>query len=227
VKKGDAAEAIIAASNDYDLVVMSTHGRTGVAGIALGSVTSKVVRRASCGVLTTRMSHAARSADRQAKRRAREEEATVYALMANVDDVPKIYDSLLQAGVPSKEISLILDQDEFQERLTTGERTMAKDGLLTGGLIGGTVGGYLALVGILSGGSALMLLGPAMALTFTSGLLGGLAGIGMSNDEAERVYTKIMDRGALIGVHLSDRDKLEKAEEILFQAGGERVELER
>ena len=37
-----------------DLIVMSTHGRTGIEQIMLGSVTAKVVARASCPVLTIR-----------------------------------------------------------------------------------------------------------------------------------------------------------------------------
>lgn len=35
-----------------DLIVMSTHGRTGIEQIMLGSVTAKVVARASCPVLS-------------------------------------------------------------------------------------------------------------------------------------------------------------------------------
>jgi len=43
------------AHNDHaDLIVMSTHGRTGFEQILLGSVTAKVVARASCPVLSIR-----------------------------------------------------------------------------------------------------------------------------------------------------------------------------
>ena len=37
-----------------DLIVMSTHGRTGIERLMLGSVTAKVVARASCPVLSIR-----------------------------------------------------------------------------------------------------------------------------------------------------------------------------
>ncbi len=40
--------------NGVDLIVMGTHGRTGIAHILLGSVAEKVVRKASCPVLTVR-----------------------------------------------------------------------------------------------------------------------------------------------------------------------------
>ena len=38
----------------FDLIIMGTHGRTGVAHAVLGSVAEKVVRRARCPVLTVR-----------------------------------------------------------------------------------------------------------------------------------------------------------------------------
>ncbi|MBI4510043.1 MAG: universal stress protein [Deltaproteobacteria bacterium] len=39
----------------YDLVVIGTHGRTGLKHVILGSVAEKVVRRAPCPVLTVRL----------------------------------------------------------------------------------------------------------------------------------------------------------------------------
>lgn len=38
----------------YDLIVMGTHGRTGLRHLVLGSVAEKVVRSAPCAVLTVR-----------------------------------------------------------------------------------------------------------------------------------------------------------------------------
>ncbi len=43
-----------AANRGIDLIVMGTHGRTGLAHALLGSVAEKVVRLASCPVLVTR-----------------------------------------------------------------------------------------------------------------------------------------------------------------------------
>jgi nucleotide-binding universal stress UspA family protein len=40
------------AKHDIDLVVMATHGRTGLAHALLGSVAEKVVRKSPCPVLT-------------------------------------------------------------------------------------------------------------------------------------------------------------------------------
>lgn len=48
------AIARAAKANDADLVVMGTHGRTGVARLFLGSVAARVISTAPCPVLTVR-----------------------------------------------------------------------------------------------------------------------------------------------------------------------------
>ena len=54
--EGVAAERIVAAArrNRADLIVIGTHGRTGLARLMLGSVASRVVATAACPVLTVR-----------------------------------------------------------------------------------------------------------------------------------------------------------------------------
>jgi nucleotide-binding universal stress UspA family protein len=56
VVDGDAATSILQTADQtgVDLVVLSTHGRTGLARVALGSVAEKVVRGAHCSVLVVR-----------------------------------------------------------------------------------------------------------------------------------------------------------------------------
>ncbi|MEZ5317694.1 MAG: universal stress protein [Vicinamibacterales bacterium] len=49
-----AAIATYARENGVDLIVMATHGRTGMAHALMGSVAEKVVRSAPCPVLTVR-----------------------------------------------------------------------------------------------------------------------------------------------------------------------------
>jgi nucleotide-binding universal stress UspA family protein len=53
---GSAAQAIreVAADRGVDLLVMGTHGRSGMAHLLLGSVAEKMVRIAPCPVLTVR-----------------------------------------------------------------------------------------------------------------------------------------------------------------------------
>lgn len=55
--EGPAHDAIVAAASqhDADLVVIGTHGRTGLSRLALGSVAEGVVRRTACSVLVVRL----------------------------------------------------------------------------------------------------------------------------------------------------------------------------
>ena len=56
IDTGDPASRIIdyAADNAVDLIVMSTHGRTGLARWTHGSVANKVIQAAPCAVFTVR-----------------------------------------------------------------------------------------------------------------------------------------------------------------------------
>lgn len=55
----DASAAIDewAGQNEVDLIVVSTHGRTGLAHFLIGSVAEKVLRKAPCPVLTVPSKH--------------------------------------------------------------------------------------------------------------------------------------------------------------------------
>lgn len=48
---GSAHEVILARAKEHDLVVMGTHGRTGLNHVFLGSVTERVMRECVCPVL--------------------------------------------------------------------------------------------------------------------------------------------------------------------------------
>jgi nucleotide-binding universal stress UspA family protein len=54
--EGDPAEVIVhvAREGSFDLVVLGTHGRTGLGRVLMGSVAEQVVRKAPCPVLTVR-----------------------------------------------------------------------------------------------------------------------------------------------------------------------------
>ena len=54
--EGDAVEETlrVAQEANADLIVMGTHGRTGLGRLLMGSVAEQVVRRASCPVLTVK-----------------------------------------------------------------------------------------------------------------------------------------------------------------------------
>jgi len=57
IEEGDAADVICkeAADRGADVIVVGTHGRTGVKRLFLGSVSEHVVRRAPCPVLVVRL----------------------------------------------------------------------------------------------------------------------------------------------------------------------------
>ena len=59
IATGHPADTIVrvAQERSADLIVMGTHGRTGLQHVLLGSVAEKVVRLASCPVLTIRYKH--------------------------------------------------------------------------------------------------------------------------------------------------------------------------
>jgi nucleotide-binding universal stress UspA family protein len=56
VEKGDPAGAILRSAEEMkcDLIVMGTHGRTGLSHWLTGHVVDQVVQRAACAVLTMR-----------------------------------------------------------------------------------------------------------------------------------------------------------------------------
>jgi len=53
---GSGARCIVdyATEHDIDLIVMGTHGRTGMSHLLMGSVAERVVRTAPCAVMTVR-----------------------------------------------------------------------------------------------------------------------------------------------------------------------------
>jgi nucleotide-binding universal stress UspA family protein len=55
--EGDAAAEIVryAVDNGMDLIVMGTHGRTGLERLLLGSVAERVMREAPCSVLVVKL----------------------------------------------------------------------------------------------------------------------------------------------------------------------------
>jgi universal stress protein A len=59
VRWGSPVEAIVSYAVDHpiDLIVIATHGRTGLSHVLLGSVAERIVREAPCPVLTIRDRH--------------------------------------------------------------------------------------------------------------------------------------------------------------------------
>ncbi len=229
VLSGRPVPRILEAAEGHDLVVISTHGRSGVQRLALGSTAARIVRGTSTPVMTVRMSPDALRAERADRLASRGPTVDAYALFATPETLEVAYRALLTAGFRSDQLSLVLDQDEYQDRLGVTERTLAADGAAAGGLMGGAIGGSLAVVGALTagltGGASLLVFGPALALAVAGGVAGGLVGIGIPKKAAKHVYEAIMDGKGLIVVHAPGGDDSARAQAIMFHAGGEHVEL--
>jgi nucleotide-binding universal stress UspA family protein len=63
IRRGDPATEIVkyADENAVDMIVLTTHGRTGLSRLLMGSVAEHVVRKAHCPVLTLRGNSAKRA----------------------------------------------------------------------------------------------------------------------------------------------------------------------
>jgi universal stress protein A len=62
VRWGSPVESIVSYALDHhiDLIIVATHGRTGLSHVVLGSVAERIIREAPCPVLTIRDSNRAR-----------------------------------------------------------------------------------------------------------------------------------------------------------------------
>jgi nucleotide-binding universal stress UspA family protein len=67
VQVGHPAETIVDAAASASLVIMATHGRTGVSHLLLGSVAERVVRLSPAPVLTIRPKNRAKSGQKRRK----------------------------------------------------------------------------------------------------------------------------------------------------------------
>lgn len=54
--EGDAEDVLLSESADADLVVVGSHGRSGIKAALLGSVSRRVVERATCPVVVVKAS---------------------------------------------------------------------------------------------------------------------------------------------------------------------------
>ena len=93
----DVALADFIREIDADLLVMGTHGRTGLAHLLMGSVAERMLRRAPCPVLTVRGGQA----DERSRSESREDGDTVDLASRRREDVtPDISGAHLRAPAP-------------------------------------------------------------------------------------------------------------------------------
>jgi len=71
LSKGNVIDGILAAAEDVNagLIVLGTHGRTGLTRLLMGSVAESVVRKANCSVLTVKTPAEQHTAEREYEER--------------------------------------------------------------------------------------------------------------------------------------------------------------
>lgn len=229
VEQGEPAAKIAEASAGYDLVVMSTHGRSGVSRMVLGSIATKVIRNAACPVLTVRMSPDDLAAEKAEEVRARNPtERVALFLFEGSTALGEAYRALLAQGVSMDALSLITTEDAYKDLTPLVARTHTKEGVEAGTLVGGAFGGALGLLAVigsaLAANVALLVLGPAVAFAAAGGLVGGLMGWGVPSDRAKRIEAAIHEGHGLLALHYHDEAALKLATKVADEFDGESLE---
>ena len=133
-------------------------------------------------------------------------EQIIYALFNDPAEMERTFDELIAAGISIDDVSLLLSADapheDFKPLL---EKHLTLRGATAGGLFGATLGGMIGgmvAVGAATSPIGVLVLGPAIALATTGGLLGGLAGHAVRSHEAERLHNAVGSGEALMAVHV-------------------------
>ncbi|MDP1571007.1 MAG: universal stress protein [Vicinamibacterales bacterium] len=144
IREGAAAAEILSQATDLkaDLLVMGTHGRSGFERLLLGSITEKVLRKASCPVLTVPRRHPdavpaapvlfkeilcavdfsapSMQALTYAMSLAQEADArltVVHVMTSGLDDTPELYDTMISDSRLSLADYRQRHEDSARERL--------------------------------------------------------------------------------------------------------------
>jgi hypothetical protein len=156
----------------------------------------------------------------------------IYSTRAAVENVT---DSLVKAGFPATDISVLLPESLGAKDMGTEKATKAPEGAAAGVTTGGVIGGAL---GVLVGAGLLTIpgLGPFIAAGpimaglaglgvggAVGGVTGALVGMGIPEFEAKRYEGRLQKGGMLLSVHCDTAEEITRAKEILKVAGGEDV----
>lgn len=141
-------------------------------------------------------------------------------------------DRLTQIGITDKDISVLMSSDSSAKDFAVEQNSKAPEGIATGAVIGGALGGIaasLTAVGsiVLTGGAGLLVAGPLVAAlagigagASGGGLIGGLIGLGLNENEAKHVEKELEDGSVLVAVE-TDGDKKNEVKKILESAKDE------
>src|ERR1700688_2585593 len=160
----------------------------------------------------------------------------VFGIYSTRVAVENATDSLIRAGFPAADISVLLPENLGGPRdMGTEKATKAPEGtaagVTTGGVIGGTLG-VLAGVGLLAmpGLGPVIAAGPIMAGLAGLGVggavgggTGAVIGMGIPEFEAKRYEGHLQKGGILLSVHCDTPGEIMRAKEVVKSTGGEEV----
>jgi hypothetical protein len=163
----------------------------------------------------------------------------VYGITNTHADAARIIDRLQAAGFPTADISILAPHNQQDEGLAVEKQTKALEGTAAGASAGGVLGGVLGLlagIGTLAipGLGILVAAGPLLATlsgigigASVGGLAGGLIGLGIPEYEAKRYEGHLEKGGILMAVHCPTNEAIEKARDILQNAGAGDIAVSR
>jgi hypothetical protein len=159
----------------------------------------------------------------------------VFGIYTSGETAERAVDSLIAAGFPSNDISVLLADTNSTKDFAHHKDTKAPEGtaagVTTGGVIGGALG-VLAGIGALAipGVGPLIAAGPIMAGLAglgvggaVGGMVGALVGLGIPEYEAKRYEGRVKDGGTLLSVHCETSDAISRAKELLKSTGAEDI----
>src|SRR3984885_10051559 len=163
------------------------------------------------------------------------ENTAVFGIYSSAEHAERAVDTLIAAGYPSSDISVLLPDTRSTKEFAHVKETKAPEGtaagVTTGGLIGGTLG-VLAGVGALAipGVGPFIAAGPIMAGLAglgvggaVGGIIGALVGMGIPEYEAKRYEGRLKNGGVLLSVHCDTSAEITRAKEILKVTGADEI----
>jgi hypothetical protein len=159
----------------------------------------------------------------------------VFGIFATQLQAERGVDTLIAAGFPSADISVLLPDTRATKDFAHQKETKAPEGatagVTAGGIVGGTLGvlagmGALAIPGI----GPLIAAGPIMAGLAglgvggaVGGLVGALVGMGIPEYEAKLYEGRVKNGGVLMSVHCDTAECVRRAKELLKGSGAEDI----
>jgi hypothetical protein len=159
----------------------------------------------------------------------------VFGIFDNATQAEQAVDRLMEAGFTSGDVSVLFpdtkSSKEFAHEKNTKAPEAATAGVAAGGAAGGTLG-LLAGIGSLAipGLGPLIAAGPIMGALAgmgvggaVGGLIGALVGMGIPEYEAKRYESRLKAGGVLLSVHCDSSEEVNRAEQVLKEAGAEDI----